>query len=290
MTALKMGNPAELGSLDIKLLHFLSAAPASMTQICRKLQILKEHAERRVKKLVEKRFITKQTNGQYRNLIKNADIPPLPALKAEPPAAARPEPAARCTYPICTCPKDTCEEDPLVDTNAKAPNPAEPYERLAWDLKNVEYKSARVGFEEGIIDACLKEVLDPRTDFAKPYPLSQVGVTFNEQQATEIRKLIAVDRANALRDNAFADINPAAIKNVMEIRQDSPLADDLKQELYLITEQLAQPRPLLLADIDKKLHFISYIRLLLEKLPHTSTLLDEIHADYMELKRQQETA
>lgn len=90
----------------------------------------------------------------------------------------------------------------------------------------------------------------------------------------------------------FSSIDSLAIKNAMERRQNSPLGDDLKQELYLITEQLSQPKAqnIQFADLNKKLNFISYLRLLLEKMPHTSTLLDEMHADYMELKRQQEAA
>lgn len=263
MVALKMANPNELSSLEIKLLHALKDGPIGITQICKKLQIVREYAEKLTKNLVTKRFITKQSNSQYRNLIKTAEIPalikpaempaepaaePIPEPIPAPLAELKPEPAASCTYPICTCPKDKCEEDPLVDVSAKAEAKTPPEQRLKE------------------LTAMLTEEVNHAAAFSAD--LEQTAKMFGS-------KAIALQSRNA-----------------MAVQQDSPLPDELKQELHLITEQLAQPKApnIQLTDLDKKLNFISYLRLLLEKLPHTSTLLDEMHADYMELKRQQETA
>lgn len=246
MTALRMADPNELSSLEIKLLHFLSAGPQSITQICKKLQIVRDHAEKLAKNLVAKRFVTKQSNGQYRNFIKPADIPAIPNQKLdEEPAAPlaqledfKPEPPASCTHPICTCPKDQCEEDPLVSR------------MLA-----------------------LTESVKAEADAA-------------EQFSNELARLVDLHIPEKSRSLLNA---PEASKALPSVDA-KPFDSALQQELAVIAQQLEMPPMLSVVNIDKKLGFISHLRLLLDKLPHTSSLLDEMQADYMELKRQQETA
>jgi hypothetical protein len=80
---LKMGNTDGLCRLQIKLLHFLAAAPQSIKRIRQHLAITEELARELIQPLIADQFITKQGNGQYRNYIKTADIPPLPVVKAD---------------------------------------------------------------------------------------------------------------------------------------------------------------------------------------------------------------
>lgn len=279
---LKMGNPNALSSLEIKLLHLLKDGPAGIKTICQKLQVVEEHGQKLTKKLIEQRFVTKQTNSQYRNLIKAEDLPPLKVIKALPPRqviksdpeklpySCEAKPGNICTHPICTCIKAKCEEEPVVN------------------IDNC-FKISLGDRTMDIIGAEAKELLGSyKVDTVNP--INQPGVTFNADQLVKVRKLIAIDKANALRQTAFAEIDAEAIVNAMEKRKDSPLDDDLKQELYLIAEQLEQKQPTLikLSNIDKKLNLISYMRLILQNLPQTRRLLDDIEADYMELKRLQE--
>lgn len=83
MATLKMGNPEDLTSQQIKILHFLADGAQSMKQICRHLAVAQNHAAKIVKPLVENKFITKQGNGQYRNLIKKEDLPALLVVKSD---------------------------------------------------------------------------------------------------------------------------------------------------------------------------------------------------------------